>query len=238
MDRAVDDGRIAPTKRWFRQRALGALGLAAALARARRGASRHRPSRRPSSPPRRATQPRRCGKCATATPPSICSAPSTRSTSAPSWFDRSVRAAFDRSGELVLETIAPTDPAEVRAIGRSIAGPRPAPNGFLAATRSAVERGRADGLSVEHGADSVLRRAAADQGMSAVGDRAVRRPVADLRAHFRCAARSLAPLAAAAPTAPVTLADLARRRGKRATRAPLRQCSPGSRPRRRSPIAC
>ena len=69
----------------------------------------------------------------------------------------------------MLETIAPTDPAEVRAIGRSIAGPRAAPNSFLAATRSAVERGRADGLSIERGADSVLRRAASDQGMALSG---------------------------------------------------------------------
>jgi uncharacterized protein YbaP (TraB family) len=126
-----------------------------------------------------------------------------------SWFDRSVRAAFDRSGELVLETIVPTDPGEVRAIGRAVAGPRPAPNGFLAATRNAVARGRANGLSVDRGADSVLRRAAADQGKSLLG---IELFADQLRTFARMPAAPPAPAAAlAAPAkvaAPVTLDSL------------------------------
>jgi len=122
------------------------------------------------------------------------------------WFDRSVRAAFDKSGELVLETIAPTDPNEVRAIGRSVAGPRPATGSFLGATRAVVERGRASGLSVDHGADSVLRRAAADQGKSLSG---IELFADQLRTFARIAAAPRAPVpAATSATAPVTLATL------------------------------
>ena len=120
------------------------------------------------------------------------------------WFDRSVRAAFDRSGELVLETIAPTNPAEIRAIGRSIAGPRPA--SFLAATRSAVQHGRANGLSLDHGADSVLRRAAADQGMALSG---IELFADQLRIFARISAAPPSPSAVPVEAgAPVTLAAL------------------------------
>ena len=120
------------------------------------------------------------------------------------WFDRSVRAAFDRSGELVLETIAPTNPAEIRAIGRSVTGARPAP--FLAATRSAVERGRADGLSIDRGADHVLRRAAADQGMALSG---IELFADQLRTFARIsAAPPSAPATPSSTTAPITLSEL------------------------------
>ena len=85
------------------------------------------------------------------------------------WFDRSVRAAFDRSGELVLETIAPTDPRQLRAIARAVIGPAPASTSILGQTRVAVSQGRAAGLSVDRGAEAVLRRAAVYQGKSLVG---------------------------------------------------------------------
>ena len=165
MDRAVDDGRVAPTRGWF-HRALGVLGLAAAVIAPAAAF--------PTTPP--------LAPLIAATPhdaaPALCEVRDGDTIiylfgtfhtldERTLWFDRSVRAAFDRSGELVLETITPTNPAEIRAIGRSIAGPRPAP--FLAATRSAVQQGRADGLSVDHGADAVLRRTAADQGMTLSG---------------------------------------------------------------------
>ena len=204
MDRAVDDGRGAPTKRWFRHRALGVLGLAAAVIAPAAAL--------PSSPLHGAhvAAPRDAN-------PALWEVRDGDTTiylfgtfhtldERTSWFDRSVRAAFDRSGELVLETIAPTDPAEIRAIGRSITGPRPAHNSFLAATRNAVERGRADGLSVDRGADSVLRRAAASQGMSLSG---IERFDDQLRTFARIsAAPAVAAPAPAAASAPVTLASL------------------------------
>ena len=237
MNRAVDDGRIAPTERWFRHRALGALGLAAALIAP--AAARPAIPRSPTALAVDAAQPATPALWEVRDGDTTIYLFGTFHTldARTAWFDRSVRAAFDRSGELVLETIAPTDPAEVRAIGRSVAGPRPAPNGFLSATRSAVERGRADGLSVEHGADSVLRRAASDQGMSLSGIE-----------HFADQLRTFARISAA-PPAPLAAAP---RRGGRAgharrpcsaawkagdTRA-FAPCSPGSRPSRRSPIAC
>ena len=204
MVRVVTNGRVAPTKRWF-QRALGALGLAAAVI-APAAAFPTAPFRGSliAVAPRDAT-------------PALWEVRDGDTTiylfgtfhtldERTLWFERSVRAAFDRSGELVLETITPTSAAEVRAIGRSIAGPRPASNSFLAATRSAVERGRADGLSVDRGADSVLRRAAAVQGMSLSG---IEGFADQLRTFARISAAS--PAAAVAPvqsSAPVTLAAL------------------------------
>ena len=203
MVRAVFNGRVAPTKRWFRKRALIALGLAAAVIAPAAAF--------PTSPPLDAL---------------IATAPSDATPALwevrdgdttiylfgtfhtlderTLWFDRSVRAAFDRSGELVLETIVPANPAEIRAIGRSVVGPRPAP--FLTATRNAVERGRADGLSVDRGADSVLRRAAADQGMVLSG---IEGFADQLRTFVRISAAP--PSVAAVPveaSTPVTLAAL------------------------------
>ena len=207
MDRAVFDGRDEPTRSWFRKRALIALGLAAAVIAPAA-------ARAPLPPladlmaiaPRDAT-------------PALWEVRDGDTTiylfgtfhtldERTLWFNRSVRAAFDRSGELVLETVAPTDRDEVRAIGRSIAGPRPAPNGFLAATRSAVERGRADGLSVDHGADAVLRRTAADQGMALSG---IEQFADQLRTFARISAAPPVLVQGVVPTqatAPVTLAAL------------------------------
>jgi uncharacterized protein YbaP (TraB family) len=205
MGRAVDDGRVAPRKRRFRHRALTALGIAATLLAPT--------AARPASPliDQAAFEQRRAT-------PALWEVRDGDTTiylfgtfhtldERTTWFDRSVRAAFDRSGELVLETIAPTDPAELRAIGRSIAGPRPKTNSFLGATRTAVEQGRASGLSVDRGADSVLRRAAADQGKSLSG---IELFTDQLRTFARIAAAPPAPVPAAATsaTAPVTLATL------------------------------
>ena len=206
MGRAVDDGRVAPGKRRFRHRALTAIGIAVALIAPT--------AARPASPlidqvtidERHAT-------------PALWEVRDGDTTiylfgtfhtldERTMWFDRSVRAAFDKSGELVLETIAPTDPSEVRAIGRAVAGPRPATNSFLGATRTAVEQGRATGLSVDHGADSVLRRAAVDQGKSLSG---IELFADQLRTFARIAAAPSVPVPAAAATsaaAPVTLATL------------------------------
>ena len=203
MERAVNDGRIAPTRRWFR-RAAGVIGLAAAVI-APAAAFPTPPlfdSIIPAAP--RAANPAlwevRDGDTTIYLFGTFHTLDS-RTT----WFDRRVRAAFDRSGELVLETIAPATAGEVQAIGRSIAGPRPSPNGFLSATRSVVERGRADGLSVERGADNVLRRAAADQGMSLSG---IELFADQLRTFARISAAPPAVAVAAPAAPPVTLATL------------------------------
>ena len=204
MERAVDDGRVAPRKRWLRHHALGALGLVAAVIA---------PAAALPTPPQDNAffaAPRDAN-------PALWEVRDGDTTiylfgtfhtldKRTLWFDRSVRAAFDRSGELVLETIAPTSPADVRAIGRSVTGARPAPDSFLAATRSAVERGRADGLSVERGADNVLRRAAADQGMALSG---IERFADQLRTFARIsAAPATAAVVTVSTSAPITLATL------------------------------
>ena len=87
------------------------------------------------------------------------------------WFDRSVRAAFDASDELVLETLVPDDPAELHAIlarhtaarepkvGEPVYADRSAPS-FVASAGQAMSAGRSMGMSVDQGADAVLRRQA------------------------------------------------------------------------------
>jgi uncharacterized protein YbaP (TraB family) len=83
------------------------------------------------------------------------------------WFDDKVRKAFDDSGELVLETVVPDDISGFRATV-SEAPAQPGTEGklkpFIAQTRAAVGHGRTLGMSVELGADAVLRRVAVDTG--------------------------------------------------------------------------
>ena len=91
------------------------------------------------------------------------------------WFDDRLRAAFDRSGELVLETIVPTDAEQIRAAGKRVVEEPEATGGprkikpFLAQTQAAVDHGRAQGMSVDHGADAVLRRVAEGVGKPVAG---------------------------------------------------------------------
>lgn len=89
------------------------------------------------------------------------------------WFGDKVRQAFDASGELMLETIVP-DPAAIQAAARgkvtetsTDGSARLKP--FIAQTQVVVSQGRAAGLSVENGADTVLRRVAEDEGKSVGG---------------------------------------------------------------------
>jgi hypothetical protein len=83
------------------------------------------------------------------------------------WFGDKVRDAFDRSGELVLETIVP-DPAAIQAARNQVT--EISPDGtarlkpFVGQTQLVVNQGRTAGLSVENGADSVLRRVAENVG--------------------------------------------------------------------------
>jgi uncharacterized protein YbaP (TraB family) len=87
------------------------------------------------------------------------------------WFNRSVRAAFDASDQLVLETLVPEDPAELHSIlARNALAREPKPGqpvvsvdgapSFVASAGQAMSAGRSMGISVDHGADAVLRRAA------------------------------------------------------------------------------
>lgn len=84
------------------------------------------------------------------------------------WFGDKVRKAFDASGELVLETIVP-DPAAIRAAARGKVTETSADGTsrlkpFIAQTQVVVSQGRTAGLSVENGADTVLRRVAENVG--------------------------------------------------------------------------
>ena len=90
------------------------------------------------------------------------------------WFARNVRAAFDSADELVLETIVPSDPAELFGMLQRHALAAPMVVGapviasgrgtFAASAGQAMATGRSVGLSVEHGADAVLRRVADASG--------------------------------------------------------------------------
>jgi uncharacterized protein len=79
------------------------------------------------------------------------------------WFDDKVRQAFDDSGELILETVVPNDMANFRAAVSETPTEAGGPGKlkpFIAQTQAAVGHGRSLGMSIEHGADSVLRRVA------------------------------------------------------------------------------
>jgi uncharacterized protein YbaP (TraB family) len=96
------------------------------------------------------------------------------------WFNRSVRAAFDSSDELVLETVVPEDPAELHAVltgqslmsepqvGQPVYADRGA-SSFVASAGQAMSAGRSVGMSVDQGADAVLRRAANSSGKTVEG---------------------------------------------------------------------
>ena len=88
------------------------------------------------------------------------------------WFSDIVRAAFHHSDQLVLETIVPSDPAELLAsLGRHAFGSAPRPGAAVVDVRSAPAAAstREAGMSVEHGADAVLRRAAMSSGKTVGG---------------------------------------------------------------------
>ncbi|HVF36392.1 MAG TPA: TraB/GumN family protein [Sphingomicrobium sp.] len=122
------------------------------------------------------------------------------------WLGDPIRTAFDRSDELVLETLVPADLKTMNSsAGRALAqsdNSKP----FIAHTKTVVSEGRSLGMSVEHGADAVLRRLAEDRG----------KPVGGLE-RFEEQLKILSnipsppPAAAAAapvPAAPVTLNSL------------------------------
>jgi uncharacterized protein YbaP (TraB family) len=96
------------------------------------------------------------------------------------WFSRSVRAAFDQSDALVLETLVPENPAELHAAlarnamaGEPVAGQPVVSSGsapsFVASAGQAMSAGHGMGMSVDQGADAVLRRAADASGKPVEG---------------------------------------------------------------------
>jgi uncharacterized protein YbaP (TraB family) len=85
------------------------------------------------------------------------------------WFDDRVKAAFEQSDELVLETLIPETPAP-GASQQPISNLSVTPSAsFLASTRMAISAGRAQGMQVSSGADMVLRRAAEAEGKPVEG---------------------------------------------------------------------
>lgn len=96
------------------------------------------------------------------------------------WFGRSVRAAFESSDSLVLETLVPEDPAELHDVlarhtmtetpkaGQPVYSDRGATS-FVGSAGQAMSAGRSVGMSVDQGADAVLRRAAKSSGKAVQG---------------------------------------------------------------------
>ena len=84
------------------------------------------------------------------------------------WFRDRVKTAFDSSGELVLETVIPEGPIQIkpRFTGQPLVTPSAS---FLATTRMAISAGRSQGMQVGNGADMVLRHAAESQGKPVEG---------------------------------------------------------------------
>ena len=125
------------------------------------------------------------------------------------WFDDKVRKAFDDSGELMLETVVPQDVSGFRATV-SEAPAEPGGKGklkpFIAQTQAAVGHGRTLGMSIENGADAVLRRVADDMGKPVGG---LERFEEQLRTLANIPAPAPAPaFAAIAPAPSVTVNDL------------------------------
>jgi hypothetical protein len=90
------------------------------------------------------------------------------------WFNDQVKNAFERSDELVLETLIPEGPP--KAIAGQAAAPPPVLRmpvatsaSFLATTRMAINAGRSQGMQVGNGADMVLRRVAEAEGKTVEG---------------------------------------------------------------------
>ena len=127
------------------------------------------------------------------------------------WFGDKVRTAFDESGELMLETVVPDDRGiqaaakaqvtEVSADGSRRMKP------FMAQTQSAVSEGRTIGLSVENGADAVLRRIAEGAGKSVGGLERFEDQLKTL-SNIPAPPPAAAAAAASVPAVSVTLNDL------------------------------
>lgn len=88
------------------------------------------------------------------------------------WFKDGVRDAFEKSNELVLETLIPEGPTGAPAAppAQQLRGLSVTPSAsFLASTRMAISAGQARGMQVDNGADMVLRRVAEAEGKPVEG---------------------------------------------------------------------
>jgi uncharacterized protein YbaP (TraB family) len=86
------------------------------------------------------------------------------------WLSNDVRGAFERSNELVLETLIPEGPMVPGRPGLPIRAPMVTPSAsFLATTRMAIDAGQSQGMQVDKGADMVLRHIAEQEGKPVEG---------------------------------------------------------------------
>lgn len=86
------------------------------------------------------------------------------------WLNSKVRGAFDRSDELVLETLVPEAGSSPQQASGPIRSPAVAASAsFLATTRMAIKAGRSQGMQVSNGADMVLRHIAESEGKPVEG---------------------------------------------------------------------
>jgi hypothetical protein len=85
------------------------------------------------------------------------------------WFNDQVKDAFEKSDELVLETLIPETPGPV-VLKQPVRMPNvTASASFLATTRMAINAGKTQGMQVGNGADMVLRHQAELEGKSVEG---------------------------------------------------------------------
>jgi uncharacterized protein YbaP (TraB family) len=85
------------------------------------------------------------------------------------WFNDQVRDAFEKSNELVLETLIPEAPGPI-AVRQPVRMPSvTASASFLATTRMAINAGKTQGMQVGNGADMVLRHQAELEGKPVEG---------------------------------------------------------------------
>jgi uncharacterized protein YbaP (TraB family) len=85
------------------------------------------------------------------------------------WFNDQVKDAFERSNELVLETLIPETPGPV-GLRQPVRMPNvTASASFLATTRMAISAGKSQGMQVGNGADMVLRHQAELEGKPVEG---------------------------------------------------------------------
>jgi uncharacterized protein len=85
------------------------------------------------------------------------------------WFNDQVKDAFEKSNELVLETLIPETPGPI-ALRQPLRVPSvTASASFLATTRMAINAGKTQGMQVGNGADMVLRHEAELEGKPVEG---------------------------------------------------------------------
>ncbi len=92
------------------------------------------------------------------------------------WFNDEVWTAFTHSNELILETLVPSflkkppvrQPVQP-GFGLQPVGPFAGSTSFLSTSKTVMSAGRSQGMSTDHGADSILREAAEEVGKPVVG---------------------------------------------------------------------